>query len=65
MQNIAAESEENYSTESSGKPNFDNLNIQQFEAVQHVQGPSLIIAGPGTGKTKRDLAAARHGAARG
>ena len=34
------------------KSTFDNLNPEQFAAVQHIDGPSLIIAGPGTGKTK-------------
>ncbi|MFQ6116380.1 MAG: ATP-dependent helicase, partial [bacterium] len=31
---------------------FDGLNPQQQEAVQHDQGPLLIVAGAGTGKTK-------------
>jgi len=29
-----------------------DLNPEQFEAVRHFEGPALIIAGPGTGKTK-------------
>lgn len=28
-----------------------DLNRRQFQAVQHTQGPALIIAGPGSGKT--------------
>ena len=28
------------------------LNAQQLAAVQHINGPSIIIAGPGSGKTK-------------
>ena len=52
MENIAAEQEETYATRTADKPAFDNLNTEQFEAVQHVEGPSLIVAGPGTGKTK-------------
>ena len=52
MENIAAEEEEIYATKTTAKPAFDNLNSEQFEAVQHVEGPSLIVAGPGTGKTK-------------
>src|SRR5690606_11484761 len=31
---------------------FNDLNPAQFAAVQHTSGPSLILAGPGTGKTK-------------
>lgn len=30
---------------------FPNANPQQLEAIRHVDGPLLIIAGPGTGKT--------------
>lgn len=30
---------------------FGNANKQQREAIQHAEGPLLIIAGPGTGKT--------------
>jgi uncharacterized protein (TIGR00375 family) len=52
MENIAAEKNEAYIPENSSKTAFDNLNQEQFEAIQHVEGPSLIIAGPGTGKTK-------------
>ncbi len=29
-----------------------NLNKKQVEAVKHKSGPMLVIAGPGTGKTK-------------
>ena len=31
---------------------FDNLNPKQIEAVKHIDGPLLIMAGAGSGKTK-------------
>lgn len=31
--------------------NFENANKKQIEAIQSTEGPVLIIAGPGTGKT--------------
>lgn len=31
---------------------FKNLNSKQQEAVSHIEGPVLVIAGPGTGKTQ-------------
>ena len=52
IENLAAEKAEEYRTRNTGNSTFDGLNPEQFEAVQHTEGPSLIIAGPGTGKTK-------------
>lgn len=52
IENLAAEKAEPYQPLPSGKPNFNDLNPAQFAAVQHTSGPSLILAGPGTGKTK-------------
>jgi len=51
-ENLAAEKQEQYKAETTEKPVFNNLNPDQFAAVQYNGGPSLIIAGPGTGKTK-------------
>jgi uncharacterized protein (TIGR00375 family) len=51
-ENLAAEKEPEYQTKKADETTFENLNPQQFAAVQHTTGPSLIIAGPGTGKTK-------------
>jgi uncharacterized protein (TIGR00375 family) len=31
---------------------LDQLNPEQKKAVEHIKGPALIIAGPGTGKTR-------------
>ena len=52
MENLAAEKAEKYETPSAEENTFNGLNPEQFAAVQHTKGPSLIIAGPGSGKTK-------------
>ncbi|TSC53877.1 MAG: DNA helicase II / ATP-dependent DNA helicase PcrA [Parcubacteria group bacterium LiPW_39] len=31
---------------------FKNLNVKQIEAVKQIKGPVLIVAGPGSGKTR-------------
>ena len=31
---------------------FQNLNEAQIEAVEHKDGPALVVAGPGSGKTR-------------
>ncbi|WP_372948435.1 UvrD-helicase domain-containing protein [Mariniphaga sp.] len=51
-ENLAAEKAEEYKIIVTEKPVFNDLNPDQFTAVQYNEGPSLIIAGPGTGKTK-------------
>ena len=32
--------------------NIDKLNINQKEAVNHIDGPCMVLAGPGSGKTR-------------
>lgn len=51
-ENQVAEKAGTYSDQLAGKTPFAGLNNEQLAAVQNVAGPSLIIAGPGTGKTK-------------
>jgi DNA helicase-2/ATP-dependent DNA helicase PcrA len=36
----------------SKKDLFTDLNEQQIEAVKHLNGPALVVAGPGSGKTR-------------
>ena len=31
---------------------LDSLNCEQQAAVKHIEGPNLIVAGPGSGKTR-------------
>jgi len=46
----AAEPMEEYASQNNGL--LKGMNPEQFEAVQHPEGPAVVLAGPGTGKTK-------------
>ncbi|SHF38255.1 TIGR00375 family protein [Mariniphaga anaerophila] len=52
IQNQDAEKDEDKAISPSENSVFNDLNPEQLAAVQHTCGPSLIVAGPGTGKTK-------------
>ena len=52
IENLAAEKQQQYEAQTTEKPVFNDLNPDQFAAVKYNEGPSLVIAGPGTGKTK-------------
>ncbi len=46
----AAEPEKVYKSQQKGL--LKGMNPEQAEAVQHTEGPAVVLAGPGTGKTK-------------
>jgi uncharacterized protein (TIGR00375 family) len=46
----AAEPETEYSNQTTGL--LKGMNPEQAEAVKHTEGPAVVLAGPGTGKTK-------------
>jgi uncharacterized protein (TIGR00375 family) len=46
------EKNDNRNIENNNKDSNPKLNSDQLSAVKHFNGPSLIIAGPGTGKTR-------------
>ncbi len=52
MTSQAAEKAAAYQAKFSKKTTYQGLNPDQLAAVQYDEGPSLIMAGPGTGKTK-------------
>jgi DNA helicase II / ATP-dependent DNA helicase PcrA len=52
QENLAAEESDIYHTMSTKKETLYNLNPEQLKAVMDANGPTLVIAGPGTGKTK-------------
>lgn len=47
---IAAEPQPEYASEKTGA--IKGLNSEQIQAVQHGEGTAIVIAGPGTGKTR-------------
>ena len=51
-ENLAAEQSEIYHSPQLKKETLYNLNPAQLKAVTDANGPTLVIAGPGTGKTK-------------
>lgn len=50
--NISNSSEIEYTVQKNSNDENCELNKSQFNAAYNIEGPSLIIAGPGTGKTK-------------
>lgn len=52
MGNVAAEQASEYRNSMADISGTGGLNPEQLAAVRHNGGPSLIIAGPGTGKTR-------------
>jgi len=46
----AAEPETEYAAETAGS--LKGMNTEQVKAIQHAEGPAIVMAGPGTGKTK-------------
>jgi superfamily I DNA/RNA helicase len=48
--NKAAEPVTEYTSQKSGL--LEGMNTEQAESTQHAEGPAVVLAGPGTGKTK-------------